>query len=188
VASTATRAAVFSGTAFNLAMLGMLLVRDTTLRSLGFGAVVVRLVSIAAALTFHPALLMVLGDRADRLHVPWLGRRVAASAGEEGLIWRRAVLAVMRRPAACLIVTVVLLVTTAAPVLGLSVGSSGITALPPDTVARQGLAALQRDFAQGATSPVNIVVAGPPNSPQTTQGLSRLRIALRRDRDLDVSA
>ena len=41
VANTATRAVVFSGTAFTLAMIGMLLVPDTTLRSLGFGAVVV---------------------------------------------------------------------------------------------------------------------------------------------------
>jgi putative drug exporter of the RND superfamily len=85
VANTATRAVVFSGTAFALAMIAMLLVPDTTLRSLGLGAVIVGLVSIVVALTFHPAILMVLGDRVDRLRVPWLGRRVAASAGEEGL-------------------------------------------------------------------------------------------------------
>ena len=66
---------MFSGTAFALAMIAMLLVPDTTLRSLGLGAVIVGLVSIVVALTFHPALLMVLGDRVDRLRVPWLGRR-----------------------------------------------------------------------------------------------------------------
>src|SRR5688500_17348429 len=125
VAGTATRAVVFSGTAFTLAMLGMLLVPDTTLRSLGFGAVVVGLISIAAALTFHPALLMVLGDKVDRGRVPWLGKRVAASAGEEGALWRRGVLAVMRRPAATLALTTVLLLALASPVLGLKVGSSG---------------------------------------------------------------
>jgi uncharacterized membrane protein YdfJ with MMPL/SSD domain len=188
VASTATRAVVFSGTAFTLAMLGMLLVPDTTLRSLGFGAVVVGLVSIAAALTFHPALLMVLGDRVDRLRVPWLGRRVAASAGEEGPIWRRAVLAVMRRPGVSLAVTSVLLLAAAAPVLGLRVGSSGTAALPADTVARQGLQALERDFAQGATDPVTVVVAGSATDPQIAQGLTRLRAELARDRDFDAGA
>src|SRR4051812_28799538 len=86
VANTATRAVVFSGTSFVLAMIAMLLVPDTTLRSLGLGAVIVGLVSIVVALTFHPAVLMVLGDRVDSLKVPWLGRRVAASAGEEGPI------------------------------------------------------------------------------------------------------
>jgi putative drug exporter of the RND superfamily len=186
VASTATRAVVFSGTAFALAMLGMLLVPDTTLRSLGFGAVVVGLISIAAALTFHPALLMVLGDRIDRLRVPWLGRRVAASAGEEGPMWRRAVLLVMRHPAAVLAVTVVALLAAASPVLGLKVGSSGTSALPPDTVARQGLQALERDFAQGATDPVNVVVARPATDPQTAQGLARLRSQITRDTDFDA--
>ena len=139
VASTATRAVVFSGTAFALAMIAMLLVPDTTLRSLGLGAVIVGVVSILVALTFHPALLMVLGDRVDRLRVPWLGRRIAASAGEEGPLWRRAVLAVMRRPAISLIATTALLLALASPVLGLRMGDAGTSALPNDTVAKQGL-------------------------------------------------
>src|SRR6185503_18773237 len=42
VSSTATRAVVFSGSAFALAMIAMLLVPDTTLRSLGLGAVMRR--------------------------------------------------------------------------------------------------------------------------------------------------
>lgn len=188
VASTATRAVVFSGTAFTLAMLGMLLVPDTTLRSLGFGAVVVGLVSIVAALTFHPALLMVLGDRVDRLRVPWLGRRVAASAGEEGPVWRRAVLAVMRRPAASLAITVALLLAAASPVLDLRVGSSGTSALPADTVARQGLRALQRDFAQGATDPVNVVVGRSPGDRQVQPAMSRLRAELAGDHAFDARA
>jgi putative drug exporter of the RND superfamily len=138
VAHTATRAVVFSGTAFALAMVAMLLVPDTTLRSLGLGAVIVGLVSIVVALTFHPALLMVLGDRVDRLRVPWLGRRVGASAGEEGRLWRRAVLAVMRRPAMSLIAAVALPLALASPVLGLQMGAAGAGSLPDDTVAKQG--------------------------------------------------
>ena len=70
---------------------------------------VVGLVSITVALTFHPAFLMVLGDRVDRTRLPWIGARIAASAGEEGRGWRRAILAVMRRPAVSLVGTTVLL-------------------------------------------------------------------------------
>jgi RND superfamily putative drug exporter len=150
--------------------------------------VVVGLISIAAALTFHPALLMVLGDKVDRLRVPWLGKRVAASAGEEGALWRRAVLVVMRRPAVSLVVTTVVLLALASPVLGLRVGSSGTSALPADTVARQGLSALERDFAQGATDPVNVVVPGSPDDPRTAEGLARLRTELAGDKDFDASA
>jgi RND superfamily putative drug exporter len=183
VASTATRAVVFSGTAFTLAMVGMVMVPDTTLRSLGFGAVVVGVVSIVVALTFHPALLMALGDRVDRTRLPWIGRRVAESAGEEGRLWRRAVLAVMRRPGISLFVTVALLLALASPVLGLRIGSAGASSLPDDAIAKQGLVALQRDFPQGATDPVNIVVDGPPTDPSAEQGLTRLRAELAKDRD-----
>ena len=169
VSNTATRAVVFSGTAFALAMIAMLLVPDTTLRSLGLGAVLVGLVSIVVALTFHPALLMVLGDRVDRLRVPWLGRRIAASAGEEGPLWRRAVLAVMRRPAISLIATTALLLALASPVLGLQLGAAGTSSLPDDTVAKQGLLALERDFPSGATDPVTIVVDGSPDDPRRSR-------------------
>ena len=179
VANTATRAVVFSGTAFTLAMIGMLLVPNTTLRSLGLGAVLVGLVSIAVALTFHPAVLMVLGDRVDRLRVPWLGRRIAASAGEEGPVWRRAVLAVLRRPAISLVLTTAVLLALASPVLGLRIGAAGTSSLPNDTVAKQGLLALQRDFPSGATDPVNVVVDGSASDPRVQQGLTRLRAAAR---------
>ena len=188
VASTATRAVVFSGTAFTLAMVGMVMVPDTTLRSLGFGAVVVGVVSIVVALTFHPALLMALGDRVDRTKLPWIGRRVAESAGEEGRLWRRAVLAVMRRPGISLFVTVALLLALASPVLGLRIGSAGASSLPDDAIAKQGLVALQRDFPQGATDPVNIVVDGPPTDRSTEQGLTRLRAELAKDRDFAAGA
>jgi RND superfamily putative drug exporter len=188
VANTATRAVVFSGTAFALAMVAMLLVPDTTLRSLGLGAVIVGLVSIVVALTFHPAILMVLGDRVDRLRVPWLGRRVAASAGEEGPLWRRAVLAVMRRPAISLVGTTAVLLALAFPVLGLQLGAAGTSSLPDDTVAKQGLLALERDFPSGATEPVTVVLDGSPGDPGAQRGFARLRAELGSDRDFAVRA
>ena len=89
VSSTATRAVVLSGTAFSLALLGMFLVPTTILRSLALGAIVVAVVSIAVALTFHPALLMVLGDRIDRLRMPWLGKRVARLRRHRGPVLGR---------------------------------------------------------------------------------------------------
>ena len=188
VANTATRAVVFSGTAFALAMIAMLLVPDTTLRSLGLGAVIVGLVSIVVALTFHPAILMVLGDRVERLRVPWLGRRVAASAGEEGPLWRRAVLAVMRRPAISLIATTAVLLALAFPVLGLQLGAAGTSSLPNSSVAKQGLLALERDFPSGATEPVTVVFDGSPDDPVAQQGLVRLRAELAGDRDFAARA
>ncbi len=188
VANTATRAVVFSGTAFALAMVAMLLVPDTILRSLGAGALIVGVVSVVVALTFHPALLMVLGDRVDRLRVPWLGRRVAASAGEEGPYWRRAVLAVMRRPAISLVATTAVLLALAVPVLGLHMGAAGTSSLPDSTVAKQGLLALERDFPSGATEPVEVVVDGAVRDAATQRGVTRLRAELASDRDFAAAA
>ncbi|HMN99259.1 MAG TPA: MMPL family transporter [Miltoncostaeaceae bacterium] len=176
VASTATRAVVFSGTAFALAMVGLFLVPDTVMRSLALGAIVVALVSIVVALTFHPALLMVLGDRVDRLRLPWLGERVAASAGREGRFWGAVVRAVMRHPTVSLVASVALLLATA-PLLGLKLGAAGPSSLPDDTRAKQGLVALERDFPAGATEPVEIVAdnrGGSPLDAQVEQLLGRL--------------
>ena len=189
VAGTATRAVVFSGTAFALAMLAMLLVPDTTLRSLGLGAVIVGVVSVLVALTFHPALLMVLGDRVDRLRVPWLGRRIAASAGEEGPVWRRAVLAVMRRPAISLIATTAVLLALASPVLDLRMGDGGTTALPEQHHRQAGPARTCSATSRAARpTPSRSSSTAPPTDAATQQGLTRLRAELATDRDFAAGA
>ena len=84
--ATASRAVLFSGMAFALAMCGMLLVPDTVLRSLALGAILVGIVSVAAALTLLPAVLSLLGDRVNAGRVPLLGRRAINSAGAESRI------------------------------------------------------------------------------------------------------
>ena len=180
VASTATRAVVFSGTAFSLALLGMFLVPDIVLRSLATGAIIVAIVSIAVALTFHPALLMVLGDRVDRLSIPWLGKRVARSAGSEGRFWGGAVRAVTRHPTLSLTAAVAVLLLATSPLLGLKLGAAGPSSLPDDTTAKQGLIALERDFPAGATDPVEIAV-DTAEAPGAGARLDRLREQLASD-------
>jgi putative drug exporter of the RND superfamily len=182
VSSTATRAVVLSGTAFSLALLGMFLVPTVILRSLALGAIVVAVVSIAVALTFHPALLMVLGDRIDKLRVPWLGRRVSASAGREGRFWGAAVRIVLRRPGISLAAAVALLLLATAPLLGLKLGASGPSSLPDDAIGKQGLIALERDFPTGATEPVEIVV-DTRGAPALDEEVRALRRQLERDSD-----
>src|ERR687892_482103 len=66
---SASRAVLFSGSAFVLAMVGLLLVQSTIMRSLAVGAILVGIVSVVAALTLLPAILSLLGDKVDRMHV-----------------------------------------------------------------------------------------------------------------------
>ena len=118
-------------------------------------------------------MLMVLGDRINRLKLPWVGERIARSAGTEGRFWRAAARAVLRRPGITLAAAVALLLAAAAPLLGLKIGASGASSLPNTTVAKQGLIALQRDFPTGATDPVSIVVDARPGTPWVRPGLAR---------------
>ncbi len=179
VSSTATRAVVLSGTAFSLALLGMFLVPSVILRSLALGAIVVAVVSIVVALTFHPALLMVLGDRIESLRVPWLGKRVSSTAGKEGRFWGHAVRAVVRHPTISLVAAVGVLLLATTPLIGLKLGASGPSSLPDDAIGRQGLIALQQDFATGAIEPVEVVI----DTQQTPadEGLARLTGLMERD-------
>jgi putative drug exporter of the RND superfamily len=182
VSSTATRAVVLSGTAFSLALLGMFLVPTTILRSLALGAIVVAVVSIGVALTFHPALLTALGDRIDKLRLPWLGKRVSASAGTEGRFWGGAVRAVVRHPVVSLVASVALLLLATYPLLDLKLGASGPSSLPNDAVGKQGLIALERDFPTGATEPVEVVVDA-QGGPALDAQLAALRSELEQDSD-----
>ena len=68
--ATASRAVLFSGSTFVIALLGMFIVPTSIMRSLALGAILVGIVSVAAALTLLPALLSLVGDRVNSFRVP----------------------------------------------------------------------------------------------------------------------
>ena len=84
---TASKAVLFSGSSFVVALLGMLLVPDIVLRSLAFGAVLVGIVTVVSALTLLPAILALLGDRIERWRIPFLPQQ----HGGESRFWTRTV-------------------------------------------------------------------------------------------------
>jgi putative drug exporter of the RND superfamily len=176
--ATASKAVLFSGSSFVVALLGLLLVPDTTLRSLAIGAIIVGLVTMVAALTLLPALLSLLGDRVNALRLPFMGRRPAA----ESAFWTRAVRAVVRHPAAALAAGVLVLLVAASPVVDLSTGTAGVSSLPDSSHAKQGFLAAERSFPRSAGSdPALVVVPGDVASPAVTAGVDRLRTALSGD-------
>jgi uncharacterized membrane protein YdfJ with MMPL/SSD domain len=180
-ASTANRAVVFSGTTFVIAMFGMLIVPSSIMRSLAVGAIVVGIVSVVASATLLPALLALLGDRVDSLRIPLIGRRSAEAANPEGRFWGAIVRTVLRRPGLSLAISVALLLALASPIFGMHVGTSGATALPDRFESKRGFAALQRDFPEATSDPVEIVVAGDGAQPSVEEALTRLRTSLASD-------
>jgi uncharacterized membrane protein YdfJ with MMPL/SSD domain len=155
---TASRAVLFSGSAFVIAMFGLLIVPSTIFRSLAAGAILVGITSLAAALTLLPALLGLLHDRVDAIRLPIVGRRSVDRANPEGRLWSAIIDRVLRRPALSLALAVAGLVALALPAFGLSIGTAGVSTLPDDLAAKQGYLALLRDFAAQTADPVHIVV------------------------------
>ncbi len=159
--ATASRAVLFSGSTFIVALLGMFIVPTSIMRSLALGAILVGITSVAAALTLLPALLSLWGDGINRLRVPYIGRNVGRSDAAEGRFWRSIVNAVLRRPAIALVVSVAGMLALAIPLFGMHIGANGITTLPDSTPSKQGYLAVQSAFPTQNPQPVRTVaVAG----------------------------
>jgi putative drug exporter of the RND superfamily len=158
--ATASRAVLFSGSTFVVALIGMFIVPTSIMRSLALGAILVGIVSVAAALTLLPALLSVLGDRVDSLRVPILGRNLGRADAAEGRFWRRIVDGVLRRPALWLAVAAGAMLAAASPIFGLHIGANGVSTLPSNLPSRQGHDLLQRTFPVQNPEPVRIVAVG----------------------------
>jgi RND superfamily putative drug exporter len=172
VGGTASRAVLFSGIAFTLAMVGLLLVPHTIMRSLAAGAIAAALVSVAAALTLLPAVLGLLGDRVNALRIPFFGR---TATREQSPFWSRTVRATMRRPLAYLVLATAILLVLAAPVIGLRSGEAGVSTLPDRLPAKQGYLALNAEFPGETTEPVEVAIDGAAESTAVRTGVERLR-------------
>src|SRR6266851_2318968 len=99
--ATAGRATLFSGLTVAIGLALLLLMPLPFMRSMGAGAVLIPLISIAASATFLPALLSVLGTRVNRLRVvprAMLERRASGAPG----VWSRLAHSIMRHPIAYL--------------------------------------------------------------------------------------
>jgi RND superfamily putative drug exporter len=179
--ATASRAVLFSGSAFVLAMLGLLLVQSTIMRSLAVGAILVGIVSVVAAITLLPAVLGLLGDRIDRLQVPFVGRRLTRVAGAESRFWTKVVDRVLRRPVVSLAAAATFLVVLALPVFGMNIGAAGIGTLPDSLTSKQGYLALQESFPGAGADPAEVVVAGEAKSMETQAAISKLEERLAGD-------
>jgi RND superfamily putative drug exporter len=177
---TSSKAVLFSGSSFVVALLGLLLVPDTILRSLALGAIIVGLVTMAAALTLLPALLSLLGDRVNALRLPIVGRDHPA----ESPFWTKAVSAVVRRPGAFLAAGLLVLLAAALPVLGLHTGTSGVNSLPDSTYAKAGALALERSFPGATTTdPAQVVISGDVTSDDVTAAIERFEASIASDPD-----
>ena len=184
--STASRAVLFSGLAFVVAMLGLLLIPNTIFRSLAVGAILVGITAVLGALTLLPAILSLLGDRVNFLRIPLIGRGAERGTGAEGRFWGGIVRGVMRRPVISLVLSAAVMLALAIPVLDFQTGEAGIRTMPDRFPSKQGFTALEQEFGVGTTDTVQVVVDGPAARSDVQSLAAKIRAngALR---DVDVN-
>jgi putative drug exporter of the RND superfamily len=161
--STAGRAITFSGLTVAIGLSAMLFYQGTFLASMGAGGAIVVGMAVLYGLTFLPALLSVLGERVDRLRLPFLGARKPPGTGA----WHSMAMWVMRRPVLVLIPALAILVLAGTPFLQLRLAQGGVDQLPPSNQARQGYDTLVSDFPGQDQTTIEAVVYYPDSSPLT---------------------
>src|SRR5215216_1442926 len=148
---TAGRAVVFSGITVAIGLLALVALPLPFLRSMGYGGMLIPLVSVLVAITLLPVVLAKLGPRLD-----WPHRRTDDKASRAWTRWAQAV-ARRRWLAAGGGMAVILALALAAT--DLQLGSSDADTIARGGDARQGLVALERaGIGEGSLLPHEILV------------------------------
>ena len=150
---------VFSGVTVLVSMAGLFLLNSTVMRSLAIGAMVVVAIAVLGAVTLLPALIALLGRRADEP-----GRVVSATGAlarrarrPRGGFWTRWTARVMRRPWLSAALAAAVLLVLAIPALSLDYGNGALRMFPPDHETRRGAELAAQVAGPGSASPVLIV-------------------------------
>ena len=184
---------VFSGLTVVVSLAGLFLLDSTVMRSMAIGAIVVVVIAILGAITLLPALIALLGKRADERGrvVSATGalvrratrRKTAAERGvPEGEFWRKWSERVMRRPALSATLSAGFLLLLAIPALSLSFGNGALAQFPKDYETRVGAELASQKVPPGASAPT-IVVAdfgkGSAADPANRAALARYAAGLK---------
>jgi RND superfamily putative drug exporter len=151
-AATSGRAVLISGFTVMVAMAGMFLTGDATFSSFAYTTMMVVAIAMLGSLTVLPALLSKLGDRVDRLRVPFVGR-----TKREGGVWGPVVDRVLRRPVLSSVIAGGLLVALALPALQLRISTPGPDTFPQSLAVVKAYDRMQEAF-PGKALPANVVV------------------------------
>jgi uncharacterized membrane protein YdfJ with MMPL/SSD domain len=173
--TTAGRATLFSGMTVAIGLALLVLMPLPFMRSMGVGGLLVPLVSIAAAATFLPALLAVMGRGVNRFRV--VPRRLIEKRAQgEGGAWAVLAHSIMRRPVPYLVIGAGVMLALAYPALDLKLTGGDNRGVPKTTEATRGLALLEKEVGAGALAPNQIVIdTGRPNGAWSASALDAQR-------------
>jgi RND superfamily putative drug exporter len=148
---TAGRAVLLSGLTVAIGLVALIVLPVPGLRSVGYGGMLIPLVSTAVALTLLPALLGGIGPRVDWPHV-----RHESHASRGWTAWTRAV---VRRRGVAATAAVAMLGVLIIPVFSLNTGETSASALAKNGAAHDAYARItSRGAPSGVLTPVEVLV------------------------------
>ncbi|HTU77779.1 MAG TPA: MMPL family transporter [Solirubrobacteraceae bacterium] len=162
---TAGRAVVFSGTTVAIGLLALIALPLPFLRSVGYGGLLIPLISVVVAMTLLPVVLSKLGPRLDWPHVRDDGKPSRSWTGWAQLVVRTRWLAAL---GAALVLAALVLAATS-----LQLGTSNVNTIARQGDAKQGLLALERaGIGSGALIPAEVAVSGTSSPARVAQALA----------------
>ncbi len=148
----AGRSIFYSGAAVMVGVVGLVFFPSPGLRSLGIGGALVVFFSVAASLTFMPALMAVLGHRVNSVPV------IKLQSAHDGRFWKGWAGVVLKRPWVSIVIAAVLIALVAAPAATMKTQMTSATTLPSTAESRQGLEILDQEFDREALSPISVLL------------------------------
>jgi RND superfamily putative drug exporter len=162
---TAGRAVVFSGTTVAIGLLALIALPLPFLRSVGYGGMLIPLISVIVASTLLPVVLSKLGSRLDWPHVRSDDKASRSWTSWAQLIVRRRWVAAIG--AALVLAALVIAATSLQP------GLPNVNTIAKQGDAKQGLLALERSgIGSGALLPNEALVEGSTSPQQVARALA----------------
>ncbi len=164
---TAGRAVVFSGTTVAIGLFALVALPVPFLRSVGYGGMLIPLISVFVAITLLPVVLSKLGPRLDWPHVRDDEQASRAWTGWANLVVRGRWVAAL---GAALVLAALVLAATS-----LQLGTSNVNTIAKQGDAKQGLEALERaGIGSGVLVPGEVLVGGSSQPARVAGALARV--------------
>jgi RND superfamily putative drug exporter len=165
---TAGRAVVFSGTTVAIGLLALVALPLPFLRSVGYGGLLIPLISVLVAVTLLPVVMSKLGSRLDWPHVRDDDKASRAWTGWANLVVRGRWVAAL---GAALVLAALVLAAS-----NLQLGLSNLNTIAKQGDAKQGLVALERSgIGPGALLPNEVLVEGAARPEAVAARLASIR-------------
>ena len=140
------RTILFSGLTVMICLLGLVFFPISFLRSVGVGGIAALIVTLVAALTILPSILLLLGNNINRWAIS--RRQIAELTKQQGERWRKLGQFVLDKPYKSIVVAIFIILVAALPLSHINLKSSGFDYrnLPRNSSSREVSRSLTQDF------------------------------------------